>query len=217
MKRWAHFSHSNPKESEAIKQLVLATRNADKTRELLPLLEDLNVELLTLDRFPDIGQLEESAETLEGNALLKAEAVFRATGLPSLSDDTGLEVHYLNGAPGVYSSRFAGPGATYADNVRKLLSAMRGVPPRRRGARFRAVISFCAPGREPVCVEGECKGVILERPSGSGGFGYDPIFQPDGFPKTFAQLLPEEKNASSHRGRALVAMRPILRDYFGKP
>jgi XTP/dITP diphosphohydrolase len=197
-------------------RLVLATHNADKTKELRPFLGDLDVEILTLDQFPQIGPIEENAPTIEGNAAIKAEAVFRATGLPCLSDDTGLEVYYLNGAPGVFSSRYAGEGATYADNVRKLLKAMRGVAQRRRAARFRTVMSFLAPGSAIVSVEGICKGTILENPVGNGGFGYDPVFLPDGQTLTFAQLSPEEKNGFSHRGRALVAIRPILRNYFAQ-
>jgi XTP/dITP diphosphohydrolase len=195
-------------------QLVLATHNLDKTKELLPYLADLDVDILTLDQFPQIGPIAETARTLEGNAALKAEAVYKSTGLPSLSDDTGLEVYYLNGAPGVHSSRFAGEEATYADNVRKLLKAMRGVPQRRRAARFRTVMSFLAPGRGLVSVEGICRGSILENPAGKAGFGYDPVFLPDGQSLTFAQLSTEEKNGFSHRGRALVAIRPILLDYF---
>lgn len=195
-------------------RLVLATHNADKTKELRPFLGDLDVEVLTLDQFPQIGPIAENAPTLEGNAALKAEAVFKATGLPCLSDDTGLEVYYLNGAPGVYSSRYAGEGVTYAENVRKLLKAMQGVPPRRRGARFRTVMSFLAPGQDMLSVEAICKGTILENPIGNGGFGYDPVFLPVGQSLTFAQLTPEEKNGFSHRGRALVAIRPILLNYF---
>jgi XTP/dITP diphosphohydrolase len=195
-------------------KLLLATHNADKTKELLPFLGDLDVELLTLDQFPQVGEIAETAATLEGNSAIKAEVVFKATGLACVSDDTGLEVYYLNGAPGVYSSRFAGEGVTYADNVQKLLRVMRGVPERRRRARFRTIISFLAPGRELISVEGTCKGRILEIPAGNGGFGYDPVFLPDGFDRTFAELSPEEKNGISHRGRALVAIRPILRDYF---
>jgi XTP/dITP diphosphohydrolase len=195
-------------------KLILATHNRDKTRELLPFLGDLDVELLTLDLFPEIGEIAETALTLEGNSALKAEAVFKATGLPCISDDTGLEVYYLNGAPGVFSSRFAGEGATYAENVKKLLRVMRGVPERRRRARFRTVISFLAPGNELMSVDGVCRGRILENPAGNGGFGYDPVFLPDGFDRTFAELSPEEKNLISHRGRALAAIRPILRNYF---
>jgi XTP/dITP diphosphohydrolase len=195
-------------------RLVLATHNADKTKELRPFLGDLDVEILTLDQFPEIGPIAETAPTLEGNAAIKAETVFKATGLACLSDDTGLEVYYLNGAPGVYSSRYAGEGVTYAENVRKLLRTMRGVPRRRRGARFRTVMSFKAPGKPLVSVEGICKGSILENPVGNAGFGYDPVFLPDGKSLTFAQLSPEEKNGFSHRGRALVAIRPILCNHF---
>jgi XTP/dITP diphosphohydrolase len=201
----------------ATRQLVLATHNRNKTKELLPFLDDLGVALLTLDDFPTIGDIPENEPTLEGNALVKAHAVFDQTGLPSLADDTGLEVYYLNGAPGVYSARYAGENATYSDNVRKLLRAMQGVPERRRGARFRCVLSFVAPGLdEGMSVDGICRGEILEIQRGNGGFGYDPVFRPLGFAETFAEIPLEEKNRLSHRGKALVAMRPILREYFGK-
>jgi XTP/dITP diphosphohydrolase len=177
-------------------------------------LGNLGVEVLTLDGFPGVGHITEDAGTLEGNALLKARAVFQATGLPSLADDTGLEVHYLNEAPGVYSSRYAGIGVSYEENVKKLLKDLRGVPPRRRGARFRAVLTFLAPGTNPRSAEGICRGVIIEDPRGSGGFGYDPIFLPNGQQQTFAEMDPEAKNRLSHRGRAITGILPYLSQYF---
>jgi XTP/dITP diphosphohydrolase len=197
-----------------MKQLVLATHNGDKAREISALLADLGVEVLTLDRFPQIGAIAEDAGTLEGNALLKAIAVGRATGLPSLGDDTGLEVHSLYGEPGVYSSRYAGENATYAENVAKLIAGMKYFPPRRRGARFRCALTFLAPGVGPRTVEGVCSGTILEKPRGTGGFGYDPVFLPNGFDKTFAEMDLSLKNGISHRGRAIREIIPILREYF---
>ena len=197
-----------------MKQLVLATHNAHKAEEISALLADLSVQVLTLDSFPAIGAIAEDADTIEGNSLLKAETVFRAAGLPSLADDTGLEVYYLALAPGVRSSRYAGDQATYADNVAKLLKEMQGVPPRRRGARFRCVLTFLAPGTRPVSAEGLCRGTIVTEPRGTGGFGYDPVFLPIGGEKTFAELDPSAKNAFSHRGKATAAILPALRDYF---
>jgi len=197
-----------------MKQLLLATHNPDKTKEFQSMLRDLGVEVVTLDAFPSIGPIVEDADTLEGNALLKAAAVFEATGLPSLADDTGLEVHYLGGAPGLYSSRYAGEKVTYAENVAKLLKDLRGVPPRRRAARFRAVLTFLAPGQSPITVEGICPGAIIESPRGRGGFGYDPVFVPTGETRTFAEIGGIDKNKISHRGRAVERMRPILREYY---
>ncbi len=197
-----------------MKQLLLATHNPDKTKEFQSMLGDLGVEVVTLDAFPSIGPIAEDADTLEGNALLKAAAVFEATGLPSLADDTGLEVHYLGGAPGLYSSRYAGEKVTYAENVAKLLKDLRGVPPRRRAARFRAVLTFLAPGQSLITVEGICPGAIIESPRGRGGFGYDPVFVPTGETRTFAEIGGIDKNKISHRGRAVERMRPILREYY---
>ena len=194
-------------------KILLASRNRDKGEEFRELLRGLPVEIVTLESFPGVNPVEEDAPTLEGNALKKAREAFRQTGIPSLADDTGLEVPYLNDAPGVYSSRFAGPSATYADNVRKLLHFMRGVPPRRRGARFRAVLAFVpAAGRQEIA-EGVVHGVILEAPRGTGGFGYDPVFLPRGESRTYAEMDLDEKNRVSHRGRAMKEMEAILRRY----
>jgi XTP/dITP diphosphohydrolase len=197
-----------------MKQLVLATHNSDKAREISALLSDLGVEVLTLDAFPQIGPIAEDAGTLEGNALLKATAVGRAACLPALGDDTGLEVHSLYGEPGVYSSRYSGEHATYAENVAKLIANMKRFPPRRRAARFRCSLAFVAPGIGPRTVEGICRGNILEEPRGIGGFGYDPVFLPKGFDKTFAEMDVSLKNTLSHRGLAMQEMLPILRGYF---
>ena len=197
-----------------MKQLVIATHNRDKAREITALLFDIGVEVLTLDAFPQIGTIAEDSDTLEGNALLKAAAVHHATGLPSLGDDTGLEVHSLYGEPGVFSSRYSGEHATYAENVAKLIAAMKHFPPRRRGARFRCVLSFVAPGTGPRTVEGVCRGTILEKPRGTGGFGYDPVFLPEGFDMTLAEMDLAVKNSISHRGRAVGKMLPILREFF---
>ena len=198
-----------------MKQLLLATRNKHKAREFQELLNDLHIEVLTLESFPHIGEVVEDADTLEGNALKKAHEVFRGAGIPTLADDTGLEVYYLNGEPGVYSSRYAGEKATYADNVKKLLRELRGVPARRRAARFRCVLAFIAPGDVEHHAEGICAGVIIEEPRGANGFGYDPIFVPDGFAETFAEMDSATKNRISHRGRAMQAFKEYLRNFRG--
>jgi XTP/dITP diphosphohydrolase len=194
--------------------LLIATRNRDKASELVALLGDLPVPILTLHDVEGVPVIDEDAETLEGNAIKKATVAFERTGLPSVGDDTGLEVGYLQGDPGVYSSRYAGPGASYADNVRKLIRAMKGVPARRRNARFRCVMAFVAGGGVLEVAEGICPGVVLEAPRGKGGFGYDPVFLPDGKRQTFAEMDLPTKNALSHRARAALAMRPVLVRHF---
>jgi XTP/dITP diphosphohydrolase len=194
--------------------LLVASRNKDKAHELVALLGDLPVAMCTLHDVEGVPEIVEDAETLEGNAIKKATVAFERTGLPSVADDTGLEVGYLQGAPGVYSARYAGPGASYADNVRKLIGALKGVPPRRRNARFRCVMAFVSSGGVLEVVEGSCPGSIIEAPRGNGGFGYDPVFLPDGHRQTFAEMDLATKNGLSHRARAALAMRPVLVRYF---
>jgi XTP/dITP diphosphohydrolase len=195
-------------------RLLLATHNRDKVIELRALLRGVPVEVIDLERYPDVGAVAEDAETLEGNALLKAREVFRQTGIPSLGDDSGLEVFYLNGAPGVFSARFAGPDATPADNCRKLLHALKGIPPRKRTARFRCVIAFVASTSIELVVEGICSGAITEEPRGVHGFGYDPLFLPKGYAETFAEMTGEQKNLISHRAHALRKIRHVLGEFF---
>ncbi len=193
-----------------MKQLLLATHNPHKAREFQALLADLGIDVLTLDAFPQVGEILEDGETLEENALKKAREVHRLTRMPSLADDTGLEVFYLHGGPGVYSARYAGPNATYADNCRKLLAELRGVPPRRRGAQFRCVLALVGWGPKELLAEGTCPGVITESARGTNGFGYDPLFLPDGFSETYAEMEDATKNGISHRGRAAQKMKALL-------
>jgi len=195
-------------------RILLATNNKDKLRELQAILSDLPIELVSFDAFPGLPPTEEDAETLEGNAIKKAREAKDRTGLPAIADDTGLEVFYLNGEPGVYSSRYAGPAATYADNVQKLLAELRGVPPRRRSARFRSIAAFVPLNGDPLTAEGICEGVILESPRGAAGFGYDPVFLPSGQRKTFAEMDPALKNTISHRARAFAALKELLRRHL---
>jgi XTP/dITP diphosphohydrolase len=196
-----------------MKQLVLATRNQHKIHELLDLLHTLPVRVLTLEDFPHVREVVEDGATLEENSLKKARQVFRESTLPALADDTGLEVHYLNGEPGVFSSRYAGPNASYADNCRKLLERLRGVPPRRRAARFRCVMAFVAPGLEKT-VEGILEGVIIESPAGNQGFGYDPIFVPRDQKMTLSEMTLGLKNSLSHRAKAIEKMKLELAGYL---
>ena len=189
---------------------VLATFNRDKARELVPLLAGAGVTLRTLADFPGATAPEEDAATLLDNARIKARAALALTGLPSIADDTGLEVDALDGAPGVHSARFAGPGAIYDDNVRLLLARLAGVPGARRTARFRTVCVAAFPDGRETIGEGTLEGRIADAPRGNEGFGYDPVFElPDG--RTLAELPAAEKNAISHRSRAVHDLAERLR------
>ena len=184
-------------------KLVLATANPDKTRELAALLQGFEV----VPRPAGLPDVDETEDTLEGNARLKAVAVMQATGEPAVADDTGLEVDALGGRPGVYAARYAGPGATYADNVAKLLEELAGVADAARTARFRTVAVARFPDGREVVAEGWVRGTIADAPAGEGGFGYDPVFVPAGGDgRTFAQMSQAEKAPVSHRGRALRAL-----------
>ena len=187
------------------KALVLATRNPDKAREIRDIFRRSGILIWSVSEFPQAPEVEETGETLKDNALLKARTIFGVLHLPVLADDTGLEVRALNNAPGVYSARYAGEDATYADNNRKLLHELRDVPPDERDASFRCVAAFVADGIEHT-FEGVCTGTIGAEPRGWNGFGYDPLFVPMGFDKTFAQLDAETKNRLSHRAEAFRAM-----------
>ena len=193
-----------------MKKLVLATRNSYKIEEIKTLLADLDLEIVGLDDFPAVPPLVEDGATIEENSVKKARAVFHHTKIPSLADDSGLEVFYLNGRPGVRSARYTGDDASDEENNGRLLSEMRGVAPRRRRAQFRAVITLVGNGFQESA-EGVCPGRLAESPRGTNGFGYDPIFVPDGFDKTYAELTAVEKNLISHRARALQKMREILK------
>ncbi len=181
-------------------RLVLATANPDKGRELAALLEGFDVAL----RPADLPDVEETADTLEGNARLKAEAVMQATGELAVADDTGLEVDALGGRPGVHAARYAGPGATYADNVAKLLAELEGGDDRR--ARFRTVALACFPDGRELLAEGVVDGEISTAPRGRSGFGYDPVFVPAGETQTVAELGNAWKVRNSHRARAARAL-----------
>lgn len=195
--------------------LLLGTRNGHKAAELGALLAGLPLQLRDLSSFPQCADVDEDEPTLEGNALKKARAAHRCSGLPAIADDSGLEVEYLLGEPGVLSARYAGEDATYADNNRLLLARLNGVPQRRRGARFRTVIALAAGDRE-MWVEGICRGTIVFTPRGANGFGYDPLFQPEGSARTYAEMTAEEKNSLSHRARAVEQFINLLRNFPGE-
>ena len=185
---------------------VVATFNRHKAAELHALLALPGVTLVPLADWPGACSPEENGTTLLANARIKAQAAVALTGLPAIADDTGLEVDALGGAPGVHAARYAGPAATYADNVAKLLRELAGVPAVRRTARFRTVCVAAWPGGRELSAEGALEGVIVETPRGTNGFGYDPVFVPAGGTRTYAELTDAEKNAISHRARAVRAL-----------
>ncbi len=191
-------------------KLVLATHNPHKVEEISDILSDLSIELLSLDNFPEIGELIEDGTTLEENAKKKARAVYGKTGILSLADDTGLEVAVLGGKPGVYSARYSGENATYEKNNDKLLGELVHVPIEKRNAKFKCVIAIVGNGIEEVAV-GEVRGRIINKARGNKGFGYDPLFVPDGYNLTYAEMDSTLKNKLSHRALALEEAKKILR------
>ena len=193
--------------------IVLATQNRDKREELQEALSEFTVKILSLNDFPFIGEIEEVGKTLLENSMIKAKTVHNLTQLPVIADDTGLEVEALNGAPGIYSARYAGEDVTYEDNVNKLLAEMENIPLENRKAQFRTVISFVDKDRE-LWTEGTIKGIIGESAKGKNGFGYDPVFFVPELEKTFSELSIGEKNKISHRGLAMKKFRILLREYI---
>lgn len=192
-------------------KLVLASKNEKKLREMREILSHLGVEVCSeADAGVDV-EVEETGTTFEENSLLKAKAVMEASGLPAIADDSGLCVDALGGAPGVYSARYGGPGLDDVGRYRLLLENMKGQP---RAAKFVSVITCCFPNGDVLTSRGECPGTIAFAPMGEGGFGYDPVFFVPGLKKTFAQLTAEEKNAISHRGKALEAFQQELSEYL---
>jgi XTP/dITP diphosphohydrolase len=183
-------------------KILLDSRNKDKLNEVRGRVTSLGIDILTPDDFPHLPEVEEDGDTLEANAIKKALTLHQLTGLPTLADDTGLEVEALNGAPGVYSSRYDGPLATYASNCAKLLREMSGIPGDRRQAQFRCVLAYLEEGQTHL-FEGQIKGVIATTLRGENGFGYEPVFYVPELGKGLAQMTLEEKNFISHRGQAL--------------
>lgn len=192
------------------KTLVLATFNRHKAAEILAILPDLGLEIKTLSDFPGAVPAVEDGATLEENALKKALAAARFTGLPALADDTGLEVDALGGAPGVRSARYAGEDASSAQNNALLLASLANVPPEKRAARFACVVALALPSGATAAARGTLEGAITPAPRGANGFGYDPLFLVGEGPLTLAELSEEAKNALSHRARALAAILPRL-------
>jgi len=192
--------------------LVIATRNRHKLEEIRAIFRFPNLTLLSSFDFPHVPDVEETGGTFNENAILKAQALASATGYWAMGDDSGLEVEALNGAPGVYSARFAGEPVDYAANNRKLLQVLKDVSNRR--ARFRTVLALASPDGQVYTVEGRCDGSIMTELRGAAGFGYDPLFRPDGESRTFAEMPSEQKNRISHRARALAAAAEAWKSFF---
>lgn len=193
-------------------RVVLATRNAGKIAELRRILADAEVpvEIVGLEEFPEIGDVAETGLTFAENALLKAHAVARQSGLPAIADDSGLCVDALNGMPGIFSARWAGKHGDDLANLDLLLAQVSDVPAEHRGAHFACAAALALPSGEERVTEGALRGVIIDTPRGTNGFGYDPILLPEGETRTTAELSAAEKDAISHRGRAFRALAPIL-------
>lgn len=192
-------------------KLVLASQNQKKLKEMGEILSQLGVEVCLQAEAGINVDVEETGTTFEENSLLKAKAVMEASGMPAIADDSGLCVDALGGAPGVYSARYGGEGLDDVARYRLLLENMKGMP---RSARFVSVITCCFPNGDVITARGECPGTIAFAPMGEGGFGYDPVFFIPGLKKTFAQLTAEEKNAISHRGKALESFKAELEMYM---
>ena len=192
-------------------RLAIASRNPGKIREIRAIAADWPVEWFVADddpeRWPDV---EETGRTYLENAALKARAVAAATGTPSVADDSGIEVDALGGAPGPRSARYAGDDATDEENLRMLIRALAGIPESGRSARYRCVAALATPEGELVWAQGVCEGTLISTPRGTGGFGYDPIFVPEGWDATMAELTSQEKDRISHRGRAFRALRELI-------
>jgi len=201
-----------------VSRILLATRNAKKLEELSRILVPLLPEIVVLG-LDDVAAYDEPAEsepTFEGNALLKSRAAVRATGLPALGDDSGLCVDALNGMPGVLSARWSGSDKDDAENNRLLLAQLRDVPDERRGAHFTCAVAFCLPTGEEQALSAEMPGTVIREQRGTGGFGYDVVFAPRGETRTAAELSIAEKDAISHRGKALRAVAPLVAAALGR-
>ncbi|MET9612717.1 RdgB/HAM1 family non-canonical purine NTP pyrophosphatase [Kitasatospora indigofera] len=199
------------------RRLVLATRNQHKVTELRAILgaAGLDVDLVGADAYPEIPDVAETGVTFAENALLKAHALARATGLPAVADDSGLCVDVLGGAPGIFSARWAGKHGDDRANLDLLLAQLSDIAPEHRGAHFACAAALALPDGTERVVEGTLPGTLRTAPAGDGGFGYDPVLQPLGESRTCAELTADEKNAISHRGQAFRALAPVVRELLG--
>jgi XTP/dITP diphosphohydrolase len=196
-------------------RIIIASNNQDKIKEFSQILGPIGIEMKSLKDIELNIEVEEDCDTFEGNAMKKAVEVCKATGEISMADDSGLEVDYLDGAPGVYSARFSGPDANYAKNNEKLLDLLKNVSKEKRTARFVSVIAVAFPDGKTITSRGECKGIILNEYRGEGRFGYDPLLYYEPSKKSFGEMSKDEKNSVSHRGRALEKLKDKLKNIIG--
>jgi XTP/dITP diphosphohydrolase len=201
------------------RRLILATRNANKITELRAILTGagLDVDLVGADAYPDVPDVKETGVTFAENALLKAHALAQAAGLPTVADDSGLCVDVLGGAPGIFSARWSGAHGDDRANLELLLAQLADIDDAHRTAHFACAAALALPDGTERVVEGRLGGTLRHAPTGTGGFGYDPILQPDGESRTCAELTPDEKNAISHRGKAFRALVPVVRELLDRP
>ena len=194
-------------------KVIIASRNKGKIAEITAVLSKYGMDVISRDDAGlDTFEVEETGETFEENSYIKAKAIMDLTGVATISDDSGLMVDALGGGPGVYSARYAGEGCTYHDNNVKLLGALKDVHGADRSAKFVTVATMLFPDGSKLVARGECPGMIIEELRGEGGFGYDPLFVPDGYDKTFAEMTPEEKNSLSHRAKAFTELEKLLEE-----
>ena len=193
-------------------EIVLATHNLDKCKELQKSFNNTNIKVYTLQDFPEIGDIIEDGDTLEENAFIKSRTVYNLTKIPTVSDDTGLFVDVLNGEPGIFAARYAGEGCSYSDNVNKLLIEMKNIDISLRTATFKTVVTYVSKDLELVA-EGSVQGSITEKPKGNKGFGYDPIFYVTELKKTFAEMDIDEKQKISHRSRSINNLQQLFREH----
>jgi XTP/dITP diphosphohydrolase len=196
----------------ALMKIVIATRNRKKVEEFMRILAETGIVMLTPDDFPDCPETPEDRDTFHGNAVIKAVSVSKYTGMAAVSDDSGLEVYSLHGAPGVKSARYAGDVSSDSENTEKLLADLKDIPAADRGARFVCVLALAFPDGRVEAFEGTVEGHVIEKPSGTGGFGYDPVFRPLGFDRTFGEMSSSEKDTLSHRGKALDKLEIYLKN-----
>ena len=197
-----------------MKKIIFATGNEGKMKEIRRILADPQLEILSLKDAGIHADIDENGKSFEENAMIKAEAICKMTGEIVLADDSGLEIDYLNKEPGIYSARYMGEDTSYHIKNANLIKRLEGVPDEKRTARFVCAIAAVVPGHEPIVVRGTIEGYIGDKPAGENGFGYDPIFYVPDLNCSTAELSPEEKNARSHRGNALRAMREELKQYI---
>ncbi len=197
-----------------MKEIILATFNQDKLREIKNIWKDIKeIKINWMGNYSILKEIEENGTTLRKNSLIKAEYVSGTLNCAAVADDTGLFVKYINGAPGIYSSRFAGKNSTYEENVEKLLNELKGIPKEKRNAEFRSVVCFSETGKENIFEEGVVEGYITEKRRGENGFGYDPVFEVKGTGKTYAEMTLEEKNSLSHRYIAFKKMGDTIKKF----